>query len=84
MRFDVLAVDARQQVVALNLEAANAALAAEEVRKQGLAVISLESRGLRLPLAEVIMQRSKRFPTMLFSLELKALLEAGLNLVEAL
>ena len=58
MRFDVLAIDARQQVVALDLEAANAALAAEEVRKQGLAVISLESRGLRLPLAQVIMRRS--------------------------
>jgi len=69
MRFDVLAIDARQQVVALNLEAANAALAAEEVRKQGLAVISLESRGLRLPLAEVIMRRGKRFPTNELSLD---------------
>jgi general secretion pathway protein F len=80
MRFDVLAIDARQQVVALELEAANAALAAEEARKQGLAVISLESRGLRLP----VVRRSKRFPTMLFSMELMSLLEAGLNLVEAL
>ena len=79
MRFDVLAVDARQQIVALELEAANAALAAEEVRKQGLSLISLESHGVRLSLA-----RRKRFPATLFSMELVSLLEAGLNLVEAL
>jgi general secretion pathway protein F len=80
MQFDVLAVDARQQVVSLSFEAANAALAAEEVRRQGLSILSLQSRGLRLPLA----RRRKRFPTTLFSMELMALLEAGLNLVEAL
>ena len=79
MRFDVIAVDARQQIVALELEAANAALAAEEVRSQGLSLVSLESRGVRLSLA-----RRKRFPATLFSMELVSLLEAGLNLVEAL
>ena len=79
MRFDVIAVDARQQIVALELEAANAGLAAEEVRSQGLSLISLESRGLRLPFA-----RRKRFPATLFSMELVSLLDAGLNLVEAL
>jgi general secretion pathway protein F len=80
MRFDILAVDARQQLVALNLDAANAALAADEVRRQGLSLISLQSRGLRLPLA----RRSRRFPATLFSMELESLLQAGLNLVEAL
>src|SRR5262249_57398127 len=50
MRFDVIAVDARRQIVALELEAANAALAAEEVRSRGLSLISLEPRGVRLPL----------------------------------
>ena len=79
MRFDVIAVDARQQIVALELEAANAGLAAEEVRSQGLSLISLESRGVRLSFA-----RRKRFPATLFSMELVSLLEAGLNLVEAL
>ncbi|HJY75987.1 MAG TPA: type II secretion system F family protein [Burkholderiales bacterium] len=79
MRFDVIALDARQQVVALKLQSANAALAAEEVRSQGLRLISLESRGVRLPLA-----RRKRFPATLFSMELVSLLDAGLNLVEAL
>jgi general secretion pathway protein F len=78
MNFQILAVDAQQQVVSLSLEAANAALAADQVRKQGLTLISLESRGLRLP------RRTARFPATLFSIELLSLLEAGLNLVEAL
>ena len=78
MNFDVLALDARQQVVSLRLEAANAALATEQVRKQGLVLISLESRQLTLR------RSGKRFPSTLFSMELMSLLEAGLNLVEAL
>jgi len=80
MRFDILAVDARRQVVALELSAASAALAAEEVRKQGLSLVSLQARGLRLPR----LGAGKRFPATLFSVELMSLLEAGLNLVEAL
>ncbi len=81
MHFDILAVDARQQVVSLDLEAANAALAADQVGRQGLTLISLEPKGfaLRLPL-----RGKARFPAMLFSMELMSLLEAGLNLVEAL
>ena len=80
MRFEAIALDERQQVLALELQAANAALAAEEVRKRGLSLISLRSRGLRLPFVPA----GKRFPTTLFSMELMSLLEAGLNLVEAL
>jgi general secretion pathway protein F len=78
MNFNVLAVDARQQVVSLRLDAANAAIAADQVRNQGLTLISLESPGWRLP------GRAARFPSTLFSIELLSLLEAGLNLVEAL
>ncbi|HEY9531155.1 MAG TPA: type II secretion system F family protein [Burkholderiales bacterium] len=78
MNFQVLALDSRQQVVSLQLEAANAALAVEHVRKQGLTLVSVEARGLRLP------RRHARFPATLFTLELMSLLEAGLNLVEAL
>jgi general secretion pathway protein F len=80
MQFKVLAVDARQQVVSLGLEAANAALAAEQVRSQGMTLISLESKSLRFAFA----RRPSKFPTTLFSIELMSLLEAGLNLVEAL
>jgi general secretion pathway protein F len=81
MQFSILAVDARQQVVSLDLEAANAALAADQVGRQGLTLISLQPKGfaLRLPL-----RGKARFPAMLFSMELMSLLEAGLNLVEAL
>jgi general secretion pathway protein F len=78
MNFQVLALDERQQVVSLRLDAANAALAAEQVRRQGLVLVSVEAKGLRLPRA------AARFPTTLFTLELLSLLEAGLNLVEAL
>ena len=80
MQFNVLAIDARQQVVALNLEAANEALAADQVRSKGLSVVSLAPAGVRFALPK----RKKRFPVTLFSIELLSLLEAGLNLVEAL
>jgi general secretion pathway protein F len=80
MQFNVLALDARQQVVALTLEAANDTLAADQARAKGLSVVSVEAKGFRLGLP----RRSARFPVMLFSAELVALLDAGLNLVEAL
>ena len=82
IQFSVHALDARQQVVALTLEAANEAAARECARGRGLEVFALEAksaglRGLRL-------RRRGRFPASLFSMELKSLLDAGLNLVEAL
>lgn len=80
MKFHAVTLDAQQQVRALAFEAATAALAAEQVRSQGLTLISLESKGLRASLAG----RKRRFPTTLFTVELLSLLEAGLNLVEAL
>ena len=80
MRFNVLAIDSRQQVVALSLEAANEALAADQARSRQLTVIEIKPKGLRLALPK----RRTRFPATLFSVELLSLLEAGLNLVEAL
>ena len=80
MQFSVLAVDERQQAVTLSLEAASEALAAEQLRARGLNVVSLERKGVRLTLPK----RKSRFPATLFSIELLSLLEAGLNLVEAL
>jgi len=78
MHFSVLAVDSRHQVVALSLEAASEALAADQARARGLKVVSLERKGFALP------KRKARFPATLFSMELLSLLQAGLNLVEAL
>jgi general secretion pathway protein F len=79
MHFNVVAVDARQQVVSLKLEAASATLAADELQARGLTLLSIESRGLDLSF-----KRKAKFATTLFSMELAALLGAGLNLVEAL
>jgi general secretion pathway protein F len=78
MLFNILAVDPRQQVVALTLDAASETLAADEVRARGLALVSLERKGFVLP------KSRSRFPATLFSMELVSLLGAGLNLVEAL
>jgi general secretion pathway protein F len=80
MQFNVLAIDSRQQPVALTLEAANAALAADQARLKNLDVVSVQAAGVRLGLPK----RNARFPATLFSMELMSLLEAGLNLVEAL
>jgi general secretion pathway protein F len=80
MRYNVLATDSRQGIVALNLEAASEALAADQARAKGLSVVSIESAGYRLALP----RRQPRFQTTLFSMELVSLLDAGLNLVEAL
>ncbi len=70
MQFNILAVDSRQQVVALNLEAASEALAADQARSKGLTVISVSSPGLRLALPKC----RTRFPATLFSMELLSLL----------
>jgi general secretion pathway protein F len=83
MQYEIHAVDRRQEVVALALEAPNASAASEAARKKGLTVFSvkpLEARKLSLAL----LKRTPAFPTLLFSMELMSLLEAGLNLVEAL
>jgi len=80
MQFHVHAVDRRQQVVALTLEAVSEAAAAEVARLRGLSVFSVK------PGKKVLAGRFRkpRFPTMLFTIELASLLDAGLNLVEAL
>jgi general secretion pathway protein F len=81
MRFLVNAVDARQTLVALDLHAESEAGAVEAARSRGLTVISArpQTAAPARPWG-----RSSAFPTALFSVELVSLLEAGLNLVEAL
>jgi general secretion pathway protein F len=81
MQFNVHAMDARQQVVSLTLEAASEAAAAELARLRGLSVFSISSNRR---IFEKTLRRSAKFPTTLFSMELSSLLEAGLNLVEAI
>jgi len=83
MQYTIHAVDARQQVVALTLEAVSEAAATEAARLKGLTVFSVKASGRMLG-ASLRARGAKRFPTLLFSIELSSLLEAGLNLVEAL
>jgi len=81
MRYLLKAVNAAQDVVALELEAASEAAVRDAAQRQGLAVLTVRSLGLgRLAMPSA---RTK-FRATLFSTELLALLEAGLNLVEAL
>lgn len=80
MQFDVLALDSRQSLVTLTLEAATQTAAADQVRARGLSLVSIEGKSMALPM----LKRKARFPAALFSVELMSLLEAGLNLVEAL
>lgn len=81
MQFQVNAVDAKQEIVVLNLQAANEATAIDAAHKLGLTVLSVRSQGLGLRFS---LGRAPEFPITLFSVELMALLDAGLNLVEAL
>jgi general secretion pathway protein F len=80
MKFQIIAVDAGRNIVSLGLQAATASIARDTACKQGLTVLSVRSRALALPR----LRGEAAFPLSLFSIELMALLEAGLNLVEAL
>jgi general secretion pathway protein F len=83
MRFEIHAIDRRQQVVALTLDAVSEAAAAEAARLRGLQVFSISSRK-HFPAMGRTLGRKTKFRTALFTVELASLLEAGLNLVEAL
>src|SRR6185503_8993941 len=79
MHYAVKGLDANQRVVAVDLTATSRAVAADAAAKLGIKVLSVRAKGLALPF-----RRSSGFPLTLFSVELMSLLEAGLNLVEAL
>ncbi len=80
MRFAVKAVDSRKAVVVLDIDAQDDVGARDAARQRGYAVLNVSRHGaLRLPTLS-----RRRFPTTIFSIELLALLDAGLNVVEAL
>jgi general secretion pathway protein F len=80
MRFRLKVVKGGAGVSALELEAADAALAAAEARRRGYTVLSAHgARRFGLPAAG-----AGGFPLVLFAHELHALLQAGLPLLEAL
>jgi len=83
MRFEIRAFRAGEGIVAQQFDAADEASAREQARMQGLTVLSARARGfgargVRFGLG------TQRFPLLLFSQELLALLGAGLSLVEVL
>jgi len=81
MRYEVKALKDGDAVVALTLDAVDAQDARAQASQQGYAVLSVRALGgLHLSLGS----RRAKFPLLLFSQELLALLNAGLSLMEAL
>ena len=83
MQFEIHALDRQQQVVALALEARSEAAAREAAERRGLSVFAVKHLEAR-KVWRILARRGAAFPTLLFSVELMALLDAGLNLVEAI
>lgn len=79
MKFALKAIDAGRQVVALELEAADETAARGMARERGYAVLVARRKGV---LGNI--SHGSSFPATLFTIELLALLDAGLNVVEAL
>ncbi|UCD70418.1 MAG: type II secretion system F family protein [Betaproteobacteria bacterium] len=82
MRYEVKAVKGGGMVVSLSMEARDDRDAADQARSRGMNVLAVRRIGaLSVP---VFKRRSARFPIVLFSQELLALLRSGISLVEAL
>ncbi|GHC79112.1 pilus biosynthesis protein PilC [Pseudorhodoferax aquiterrae] len=87
MQFDVRGFRPGEGVVRLAVEADDLATATQRARAQGLAVLSAAPRRAlfaRPGLPSLRLQRRPRFPLLQFTLELMALLQAGLSLPETL
>lgn len=80
MQFEVKVLRSGEGVCVLSISALNKNDAANVVRSQGYAVLSIKSGGAALSR----LKSRKSFPLVLFSQELLALLDAGLSLIEAL
>jgi len=81
MQFFFKAVSNQDVVLDLALDAADEATARAMAAEQGYRVLAVQ-RGRSAGLTQAL-SRPTRFPTTFFSIELIALLDAGLNLVEA-
>lgn len=80
MLFDVKALKGRDAAL-LTLEAGSVDDASAQALRQGYTIVSCTPRGVQL---NSLFKRQTPFPLSLFSQELLALLQAGLNLVEAI
>src|SRR5215470_13066789 len=81
MQFEIRALKASEGVISLAIDAADEASALEQARAQGLAVLSARRRQTFTLFNR---QLRARFPLLLFSQELVALLQAGLSLPETM
>lgn len=81
MRFVVKTVDHQNRVVAVRLHAADKNAARDAASRHGHIVLSVEHASV---LSSPLSGSKRVFPTLLFSVELLALLSAGLNVVEAM
>ena len=81
MRYEVKALRGEDELTAFALDAVNASDATSQVQDQGLTVIAVKPKA-----AWPVWRKpgTRRFPLILFSQEMLALLEAGLSLVESL
>jgi general secretion pathway protein F len=81
MRFDVKVVSGRAAPTVITVEALNAKDAATQAKGLGYTVLGTVQQGMSVGR---LLHRRSRFPVLLFSQELVALLNAGLTLVEAI
>jgi general secretion pathway protein F len=81
MQYRIKAVRGEEPVISLLLDAADDIAASQQARSQGYSVIAIAPDRLRV---SGWMARGSSFPTLQFSQQLLALLEAGLSLIEAL
>ena len=79
MRFSIKAMRAGEGLIALSFDAANELDATRQAQAQGYTVLAISTRSGVAGFSRT----SARFPLVLFSQELLALLDAGLPLVEA-
>jgi general secretion pathway protein F len=79
MRFEIRALRGAEGLITVSVEAPDETSALEQARAQGLAVLSARPRRALPTLASPF---AARFPLLLFSQELVALLSAGLSLPE--
>ena len=81
MQYEVKVLRGNEGLMAILLEAADALDAAAQAKAQGYTVIATR---VKQRWSELLPWQRHRFPLLMFSQELVALLEAGLSLVEAL
>ena len=80
MRFEIKALHPRDGIVLRSLDAPNATDARAKLSADGLDVISIRQRWRYA----VLLKRQATFDVLLFSHELRSLLDAGLSIIEAL